>query len=164
MSESSCDTVPQTPPPTAPNTEPAPARTLITAVLGVVAAVGIIIVASWHRDGARITWLLLTGWLTFLYDVLPRLAVSIVGVVTALIALIIVLLGSHRLIVWVRNGPQEPELAGSLSHSRWRIRWTLSFIVLILLTCVAALAMTSLVHQSTWLLSEMRSGSAYKAR
>ena len=160
------DTTPSPSPPATPYAASVTnAMSLRAIILCIGAAIAVIFVGNLRAEVGRFTILLLFGWLSFLPDVIPRLELNVAGVITAFVALTLVMLGSHWLILWLRSGAPAVEVTdASAATPRWRWRSTFSLVALLLLVCIAAIAMISIVHQSTWLLGELPSGSAYRAR
>lgn len=87
------------------------------------------------------------GWWRFLTRVIPQQHVSVSGLFTAGVCLILLLAGLHGFLSWLARAWN----AGRSDAQRWRFRWTASAIGLTLLMFVAGTAFVGMVHQSIWL-------------
>jgi prepilin-type processing-associated H-X9-DG protein len=86
---------------------------------------------------------LVFGWIGFIVRVFPQITVNASGLAMAGIALAASALLAHVLGRWLWNGshPDRP----------WRARWTVSFLLLIVVLFGAGIAMVGITHQTVWL-------------
>jgi hypothetical protein len=88
---------------------------------------------------------LASGWVFFLARVVPQLTVNVSGVLTAAVCLAALTWGLHAFLRWLHN-QTRPAAA-----QRWRVRWTMAILGVIVLMFVAGIAATGMVHQIGWL-------------
>jgi hypothetical protein len=131
---------------------PSGCRTLIS-VFGVVFAVALLGLGI--IPGGDVLFYLVVGWTQFLNRVVPKIQVrwDIVGsVVVFALALVI---GSHLFLRWLwresRPDPSGTDVRSAPSSRHWRLRWTLSGFVLLVLMFVAGTAAIGITHQVVWL-------------
>ncbi len=86
------------------------------------------------------------GWISFLQKVVPNVQISREGVLTALLCLLVLVPGLHLFLRWARGG-----VAGATR--RWKLRWTLALIALVVLTFAAGTAAVGVTHQTGWLIN-----------
>lgn len=85
------------------------------------------------------------GWPWYLRKVLPNVHPDPIAIATAVACLLGVIFGLHRFLGWLyaaRGTPPEVR--------RWPWKWTLQSVGLVVLMFVAGVAMTGIVHQTTW--------------
>lgn len=92
---------------------------------------------------------LVFGWVMYLLRVVPSVRVDGAGVATAVGCLGLLGVGSHAFCRWlygqIGKGP-------SLDEARWRMRWTVSGLALVVVMFVAGIAATGVAHQVGWLI------------
>lgn len=90
---------------------------------------------------------LLFAWIPYLRRVLPQVQLSTDGLVTGILCLAGTFAAAHFLLRWLytamKNTESEPP--------RWRARWTLISVTLVLVMFAAGIAASGVVHQSVWL-------------
>jgi hypothetical protein len=103
--------------------------------------------------GLRPQWfnVLVSGWLTYARDILPRITVSPGPVISAGVYLIAFTVGVHFLLRWLyrETGSGEPNRA--TRRGPWRWRWTLSGVCVVILMFAAGTAAVGVVHQIAFL-------------
>jgi hypothetical protein len=87
------------------------------------------------------------GWLHFLIRVIPAIHVNPMAIITALVCVVLLLVGAHIFLTWLARAWQ----AGQTDAVPWRKRWTVSLVSLILLVFVAGTTMVGITHQVAWL-------------
>jgi hypothetical protein len=122
---------------------------------------------------AEIVIALGTGWAVFLGDVIVAMTVNWDGVATAALALGGVVVGLHLFLRWlyvqaapaaetpaapqettpVDPGIQAPVPPPQETPRRWRIRWTVSIVAVVVIMFIAGFAVVGLTRQTMWLLS-----------
>ena len=84
------------------------------------------------------------GWVPYLARVVPKLNPDQATVATAVACLLGVVVGGHAFFRWLyANTSPEPR--------RWPWRWTFQLAGLVVVMFVAGIAVTGVVHQTTWL-------------
>ncbi len=94
---------------------------------------------------------LLAGWALFLWRVVPRMTVSLAGVGTAMVCLVVLVPGLQGFLAWLyaRHGAVKSNPADV--PRQWRFRWTANVLALVVLMFVAGMAVTGVAHQTAWL-------------
>ena len=87
---------------------------------------------------------LAVGWVSFLARVVPKWNPDPATVVTAVVCLAGVVVGGHAFCRWLYA-------ANAAAPRAWRWRWTVLGVGVIVVTFVAGIAVTGIVHQTTWL-------------
>ncbi len=90
-----------------------------------------------------VPWTILTGWITVVGDVIPRMTWNWEMIATWLVCLVVFVTGFHWFAGWMYRH-RSPE-------ARWPWRWSLSVTMSVILLFCAGIAVIGLVHQSTWL-------------
>lgn len=88
----------------------------------------------------------LFGWITYLFRVGPEATINPEGIITALLALVLLTIGFHAFAGWLyrqTGKPGEPRV--------WQRRWTGAIIGVIVLMFAAGIAMVGVTHQTVWL-------------
>lgn len=99
---------------------------------------------------AGFTWLLelpvkfALGWVPYLSRVLPQLRPDPWAVGTAVACLVGVTLGTHAFLKWLYAATSD-------EPRRWRWKWSLQLVGLVVLVFGAGIAFTGVVHQTSWL-------------
>ena len=92
---------------------------------------------------------LVIGWALFLGRVLPELTVSWQGVATALVALVLFVVGFQRLATWwVTTAHRSEEYTPNFD---WKWGWTLIVTAAVVLSFVAGIAVVGATHQLVWM-------------
>jgi hypothetical protein len=117
---------------------------LFTCACGLLACLGIYI------PGIEFPFHLAVGWIPFLGRVLPQLRVRWDVAVSTAVYLVLLVVGAHLFLRWLYRETRDPA-AGSGERRRWRLRWTLGGLAVVLLMFVAGTAAVGIVHQSVWL-------------
>jgi len=89
------------------------------------------------------------GWLPFLNRVIPQMTVSVSGLVTTFLLVVIMavvmqLLGGYTL----RRLQTQNTIA---VPKQWRVRWTFALIALVVLSFTGGFAVVGVAHQTVWL-------------
>ena len=87
------------------------------------------------------------GWLHFLIRVIPAIQLNPMAIITALVCIVLLLLGAHIFFTWLARAWQ----VGQPDAVPWRRRWTVSLVSLVLLIFVAGTAVVGFTHQVVWL-------------
>lgn len=90
-----------------------------------------------------VPWTILTGWITVVGDVIPRMTWNWEMIVTGLVCLAGFIAGFHWFAGWMYRH-HSPE-------GRWPWRWSLSVTMSAILLFCSGIAVIGLVHQTTWL-------------
>lgn len=90
------------------------------------------------------------GWVVFLGRLLPEVTVAWDGVATALVCLVVFVVGAHAFLRWIA---QQRIAEGSENARPWPFRWTAAMTGVILVMFLAGIAATGVVHQVGWLLT-----------
>jgi prepilin-type processing-associated H-X9-DG protein len=110
------------------------------------------------------------GWVLYLVRVVPQITVNWNGVLTAAICLVALPLGLHRFLQWFYV--QNSKLAENARTDRvWPLRWTVSFLGVVVLMFVAGIAVVGAIHQTAWLVTSPeplltggRDGAGYRMK
>jgi hypothetical protein len=89
------------------------------------------------------------GWWSYVARVAPRVTVSTTGMATAGICLVLFTAGLHGFLRWLHRETRGGDL-------RWKPRWTLSVVGVIVVMFASGIATVGVVHQAGWLLSSTR--------
>ena len=87
---------------------------------------------------------LVAGWITYLAQVGPRIAVSWEGVGLLAVCLALATAVGHGFCRWLWQGTGH--------EGPWRPRWTISGLAVIVLMFAAGMAVTGVAHQAGWLI------------
>jgi hypothetical protein len=93
---------------------------------------------------------LVLGWVFFLGRTLPRLTVNWAGVATAAVCLVAGGVGLHFFARWLYQAKAGQEETEAVAR-RWRPRWTVAVVAVVVLMFVAGTAAVGLTHQTVWL-------------
>jgi hypothetical protein len=91
---------------------------------------------------------LLVGWAFFLARVVPALHINIEGLLVALVCLLGLVGGLQSFMQRLMS--RRSTLAGA-QITRWRFRWTLGILGLVIMMFVAGISAVGIVHQAGWL-------------
>lgn len=95
------------------------------------------------------------GWLIFLRRVVPEITVRWSGVATALVALVLFVVGFHRLTTWFAT-PRAGEASGDPplpAPPVWPWRWTILATTLVVLMFVSGISVVGMAHQVAWIVT-----------
>jgi hypothetical protein len=116
-----------------------PVRTLIAWALAIIALASCVV-----SEAARA---LLLGWVSFLWNVLPRVSTDRPTLVLAGVAFGLFVAGIHGFgVAWSWRRPAEGE-----PRRRWRAGWSLAAGVLVVVLFAAGTSLVGVVHQTAWL-------------
>ena len=93
---------------------------------------------------------IVVGWVGFLMRVIPQISVNWIGIATALVALVVLTLGTHGMARWyyaqamISNGDTK-------TRPVWRAKWTAGLLAVVFVMFVAGIAGIGVAHQSVWL-------------
>ncbi|MFN0052551.1 MAG: DUF1559 domain-containing protein [Planctomycetales bacterium] len=93
------------------------------------------------------------GWALFLAEVIPKLSVSWSGVATAIVSLLLFVVGFHRLAAWYTGVVARRDIADGAPQVAWKWRWSVLIAATVLLMFVAGIAVVGVAHQSIWILT-----------
>jgi hypothetical protein len=91
---------------------------------------------------------LVIGWAFFLAKVVPALHINVEGLLIALVCILGLVGGLQSFMNWLVR--RRPGPAGAQT-GRWRFRWTLSILGLVMMMFVAGISAVGVVHQAGWL-------------
>jgi prepilin-type processing-associated H-X9-DG protein len=93
---------------------------------------------------------LAVGWALFVVRVVPQVRIDAIGLATALVCLVLLVVGVQGFAGWFYG---QTALRGeSNTPRRWPLRWTLSLVGMVLLLFVAGMAAAGIGHQAGWLI------------
>jgi hypothetical protein len=93
--------------------------------------------------------LLVTGWISFLYRVLPEVTFRWGAIAETLVVGAVLGVGTHLFLRWL-----WPQLRPKAAEARpWPVRWSASLVVLIVLLFSATMATVGIGHHVGWLVS-----------
>lgn len=96
----------------------------------------------------------LVGWIPFLARVIPRMSVEWSSATVGLVAIFLFAVGVHGMgYAWRK--PRSEEAVGA---PRWRLRWTISIVTIVLILFAAGISIIGIVHQTSWLSRSERYG------
>ncbi|HEY2588885.1 MAG TPA: hypothetical protein VGI81_24290, partial [Tepidisphaeraceae bacterium] len=99
--------------------------------------------------GLDILFELLSGWITFLVRVMPKVQVRWDLVVSTAIYAIVLVGGAHGFLRWLcREMSRGPAGVSAGPVPRWRWRWTLSGFLIVILMFTAGMAAIGVLHQA----------------
>jgi hypothetical protein len=88
---------------------------------------------------------LVLGWLFFLYRTLPRMTVDWPSVLVGCAALLLFTVGVHAAgRTWLRH---------SVAWPRWKLRWSITTVAVVVLLFAAGISVVGIVHQVGWLVT-----------
>lgn len=126
------------------------ATKLKVAVVVIVVLVVLAVCTGTIIPGTDIVAILVFGWIPFLRRVIPQLHVRWDMVISAAVYTLVLATGGHFFLRWLYR-----EIRGSNQSddalSKWKWRWTLGGLLLILLMFAAGIATVGIAHQTTWL-------------
>lgn len=114
------------------------------------------------------------GWAAFLTRSIARLTVNWNGVATAIVCIVLLLLGGHPFLKWLVTAARSPH-AGSPSNDSgpqtsapatrpWPLRRTAQLLAVFMLLFIAGTAFIGLVHQAAWLATAPEPLSGYRLK
>lgn len=96
----------------------------------------------------QILYYILVGWFFFLQEVIPRMIVSMSGVVTAVLLLAIIAGFVQLLGVYAFRRLQAHHPKAWLH--KWRVRYTCAFLILLMISFVGGFSVVGVAHQTSW--------------
>lgn len=125
---------------------------IVWAAIGGTAFVAMVLSIS-GIAGADVFVTLVFGWLKFIGTVLPDVQVRWDGVAMAGVAFVLFVAVAHYLASWLYREFHRNNSDESAPRS-WRLRWTLSFSVVLILLFVAGISLVGVTHQAVWLAND----------
>jgi prepilin-type processing-associated H-X9-DG protein len=98
----------------------------------------------------QLLFLLAFGWLIFLTKTLPQVQWDISAAVWAVLVAGAFSVGLHTFLRWLRASWKN-DLDYEPSDRRWRWKWTVALVGIVVLAFVAGISMVGLTHQIAWL-------------
>jgi hypothetical protein len=127
------------------------ARTVLT-VIGVFVLLGVVQVLGfcWF-PGLDVAWILALGWIWFLRRVVPQLTVRWDVVGSTLVYTAVLAVGAHLFLRWLYREWGRAGASGGAEIPRWKWRWTLGGLTIVLVMFAAGTAAVGIAHQTIWL-------------
>lgn len=97
----------------------------------------------------EVPFYLVFGWIAFLRDTLPQVAVEPAALAVGGVALVLFTILLHFLARWFYS----QSAAGEEPPRKWRLRWSLTVAGIVVFAFSAGIGMVALVHEVKWLLS-----------
>lgn len=91
------------------------------------------------------------GWFPFLKRVIPQMTVSVSGLVSALVLLILMAVVIQLLGAFIVRRLQSHNTTVSPKH--WQTRWTFALIVIVGISFTGGFAVVGIAHQTSWLVT-----------
>ncbi len=88
------------------------------------------------------------GWILFLQRVIPKIHVQWGSLSGALVYAVLLITGTHWFLKWLYR-----EMRAPAAPPAWRLRWTFSGALIILLMFLAGMAAIGVAHQTAWLVN-----------
>jgi prepilin-type processing-associated H-X9-DG protein len=110
--------------------------------------IGVIILGMTCLSGP-VTFQLLTGWFWYIREILPQVRVNWETLLSATVFTLLFTLGVHWLCRWLYRESGERNV--DAPPRRWRLRWSLAGVFLVLLMFAAGTAAVGAVHQVVFL-------------
>ena len=98
-------------------------------------------------------FVLLFGWVSFLFRTLPQVAIDWSAVAGAAVCIALLAFGGHGFLSWLYR---EMRNTGAAAPGRWKKRWTLAGLAIVVLMFVSGIAATGITHQTAWLAASPR--------
>ncbi|MDB5352750.1 MAG: hypothetical protein JWN86_3997 [Planctomycetota bacterium] len=117
--------------------------------LGLLGAIAILLAMTGASAELQMLGGLAFGWWSYVARMAPRVTVSMTGMATAGVCLGLFTAGLHGFLRWLHR-----ETRGG--DSRWKPRWTLSIVGVIVVMFASGIATVGVAHQAGWLLSSTR--------
>jgi prepilin-type processing-associated H-X9-DG protein len=95
---------------------------------------------------------LLAGWFLFLKETIPQMTIEPAAVAVAGVSLVVLTIVAHRLARWLFSSFHASATPTAMAP-RWRFRWTLASVLLVVFTFAAGIALIATFHQVWWLVS-----------
>ena len=111
----------------------------------------IIVLAALLLVPAPVSIALLTGWLSFALGVLPQVELRLGGFVIFMLSFVFSVGCSHYLFSWLMseiNAKRQPD-----AQIRWRLRSSISLVLLCMMIFVVGIGMAGVTHQVGWLIT-----------
>ena len=100
-------------------------------------------------------FVLLFGWVPFMFRTLPKVTVDWGAVSGAMLCALLLAIGAHLFLSWFHRELRNTGGAAG-THGRWRTRWTIAGLAIVLLMFVSGIAATGITHQTAWLATSPR--------
>jgi hypothetical protein len=100
-------------------------------------AVGLVALGA--ATTAEVSWTLISGWVPYLYRVLPKVTIEWRAVAVGVAAVVLFTAGVH----WL----------GRTAFRRWRPTWSLATVGAVVVAFAAGICLIGVVHQTGWLLA-----------
>lgn len=128
----------------------------LSIVFGLFLGLGILISRIGLGPTLKVVGRLAVGWWSYLARVVPQVTVSGEGVLTGLLGLLLFTIGLHLFLRWFHG--EILRAGGTISPSvvRWKPRWTVSMVAVVLLMFLAGMAAAGIAHQVGWLVNSRR--------
>lgn len=109
----------------------------------------------------QITTNLLFGWFYYLTNEMPRVRINRSAVVLAACLIALLILGGHGVLGWLYREWGADRLGGkdtldNVSPRKWRFRWTLSSLGIVVLLFIVGIAATAVIHHLLWLYHDVQ--------
>jgi hypothetical protein len=119
---------------------------------GLVAGVVLVVMAVFADDALPLDTLaaIAIGWGRFIVRVVPRVTVHWGGVATGATVSFLVIAGVHQFGRWWLNSGAPTD---DLSPCRWRLKWTLSVVGVVIVMFCAGISLVGVAHEVGWLLT-----------
>ena len=117
--------------------------------IGLLILTALVLWASFGQVAIQALAAILFGWWGYLARVIPRVTVSRAGLATVTLCGVLFLLGLHGFLRWLHREMVRDE-------RRWKMRWTLSIVSVVMLMFAAGIATVGVTHQTAWLLTSKR--------
>jgi hypothetical protein len=100
-----------------------------------------------------VPFVFLFGWVPFLFRTLPTVSIDWGAVAGAAVCIALLTFGGHAFLSWLYR---ELRNTGAAAPGRWKKRWTLAGLSIVLLMFISGIAATGVTHQTAWLLTSPR--------
>ena len=113
--------------------------------IGLLLVFGLFLAVDGFLFLAELPLTLAFGWPVYLYRIVPQLKPDPWSVVSAIVCLVALVLGSHAFLRWLYA-------ASSTEPRQWPWKRTLQLVGLVVLMFVSGIAVTGMIHQTGWLI------------
>ena len=109
----------------------------------------------------QITTNLLFGWFYYLANEMPRVRINRSAVILAACLIVLLVFVGHSVLGWLYRewGADRFGAKGTLDNvcpRKWRFRWTLSSLGIVVLLFVVGIAATAVIHHLFWLYHDVQ--------
>jgi hypothetical protein len=98
----------------------------------------------------RVGFELLFGWVQYLLRTMPAVRVNWWAVLSGVVYLTALALGLHLFLSWLYGQMRKPT-EGDGPVPRWKVRWSLAIVGMVVLVFAAGIAAVGITHQTAWL-------------